>query len=356
MVTSRFDGNAFIHDLASSSSWRANAAVLMTIVDALRPFNTSQLPKHLVFSLFGAESWSFAGSQRFVQDLSKEFVCQQKTSQHCPFSNPACGNPCTPNLDFRRLDFEAISSVIDLDVGGLLFTNDPGLDVYYHVDQYSAEIGSIGSTLQFFSGNVTGFNGSSSTTLTFKPAFTSSNNLGLPPSSAMSFLMKKNIPAVLLADYSTKFSNPFYSTEYDDGSTWGNDQITRLCGIAGGIAKSLYVIAGGSLSLAPGITADCGRLQEYMYCMTRNFSCPLMQQLFPTPTDLPTFVRSYSGEFSFGALPSYLTFFISRMMANSTAGARLGTCVKDSECLSVFIDSFFLSFIVSSFCVSPDNA
>ncbi len=40
-----------------------------------------------------------------------------------------------------------------------------------------------------------------------KPAWEGINNLGLPPASAQSFLKKKKIPAVVISDFQTEFTN-----------------------------------------------------------------------------------------------------------------------------------------------------
>jgi len=46
-----------------------------------------------------------------------------------------------------------------------------------------------------------------SSSYNIKPAWEGINNLGLPPASAQSFLKKQKIPAVVISDFQTEFTN-----------------------------------------------------------------------------------------------------------------------------------------------------
>ena len=79
--------------------------------------------------------------------------------------------------------------------------------------------------------NVTGFNSSSRLTLKVSPASSNSDtqsNLGLPPSSLMSFLSKRNIPGIVFSDYESQFSNPYYHSELDSNSPWTDLKLFTL--------------------------------------------------------------------------------------------------------------------------------
>ena len=349
LVISRIDANALVHDLAVGASHRATAAVLLGIADALSKSSSSQnlfASKTVVFALFDAENWGAAGSARFVQDISATtFQCLASSHSSCPFKSPACGNPCMQELDFRKINFNNIASIIEFDVGGLLYSSNssassPITNLYMHIDQQSPQVTALLSSFASTAQSI------SATNTSFTPAFLGSgSNNGLPPSSAMSFLAKKNIPTVLIADYKTQFSNPFYNSEYDDGIGWGDDQITQLCRVSNAASKSIASLLVGegsnnSSSISSSVTANCSKIFQYVDCMTRNFSCSLMQSYVPLHHNLPLRAGSYSSTFSFSSRlsVSYLVFFLHRTMfsihGNSSVSANGGfaTCTTDADC------------------------
>ncbi|CAG8714639.1 6152_t:CDS:2, partial [Racocetra fulgida] len=96
---------------------------LLAVADAI-----SQLPKHILYTLFNGEAWGFAGSSRFVADIT-QFNCQVKGSaKGCPFKN-GCGFPCKQDLDFTRINFANIESIFEFNQIGM---NTTGF--YVHVD------------------------------------------------------------------------------------------------------------------------------------------------------------------------------------------------------------------------------
>ena len=75
----------------------------------------------------------------------------------------------------------------------------------------------------------------------------------------MAFLAKKAIPGVVVSDYKTEFSNPYYNTELDDGQTWNNGHVSSICGISNHLARNVYALASNTdVSAVPGaISANC---------------------------------------------------------------------------------------------------
>ncbi len=324
LVTTRFDANSLVHDFSYGASARASAVVLLVLADALSQASIQNLPKSILFTLFDAENWGAAGSSRFVKDIMSEFQCVSSTSGVCPYDSPACGNPCVQDLDFQRINFNSIESIIEFDIGGLLYNPSLATNLFIHADQIDKEVSAL---VSLFS------NVSSVSNISYSPAFNQTYNNKLPPSSAISFLKEKNIPTIFISDYQYEFSNPYYNSEFDDGADWNEIQVSSLCRVADSAAKTLYALASSTENQIPDtITANCTKILQYLDCLTRNFSCSLMQQFVPNQT-LPTTVNSYSSTFSFSkklAIP-YVPYFLHRVLFSIT-GSKSNSCSNDREC------------------------
>lgn len=71
----------------------------------------------------------------------------------------------------------------------------------------------------------------------------SASNPGIPPASLMSFLrINSSIQGVVLAEYDTGFSNPYYSSRFDNGSTINADGVASTAAV---LAGALHRLAGG---------------------------------------------------------------------------------------------------------------
>jgi nicastrin len=211
VVSTKIDSNALFRDQAFGHSVRTGPVLLMAIASALSTIPMSTLPKSVLFSFFGAESWGHAGSQRFVQDITQDFVCKSKqATPKCQFGAAnSCTNPCHSSTDFANLKFERIDSIIDIDTVGSLYA-DPSTSTahYVHIDRPSVSVDSLVQTI-LSNFTVPVFEGSTSVPANILSARDDLLGLGLPPSPAMAFLAKKrNIPAVVVSDYKSEFSNP----------------------------------------------------------------------------------------------------------------------------------------------------
>ncbi|KAJ3280314.1 hypothetical protein HK104_000756, partial [Borealophlyctis nickersoniae] len=222
LVSSKIDSTSFIRDYAlGASSSLTGVVAALGVADAL--------------------------SKRFVQDLTTPFECKSKEPNAlCKVANAACTDPCFYETDFRRINFDRIEAIVEFDsVAGLWTADAATRSLYMHVDEVNAGTTALmglfgGSTL------APGFNSTASLNVTITPASEGTTNLGLPPSSVMSFLQKnKSIPAVVLADYRTSFSNKYYNTEYDDGALSGGKQ---YLGTPGSVRELHSVVRNHGLS------------------------------------------------------------------------------------------------------------
>lgn len=144
-----------------------------------------------MYTLFTAESWGFAGSQRFVKDVVSDFQCTNATrAVACPYTDASCTFPCVRNLDFKRIQFDRIETIYEFQsVSGIdsNYTNE----YYIHVDNVELNQPLI-SSLQNYSN--------------LKAAYSDGLQRKLPPSSAMSFLQQnRNIRAAVITDYQSQF-------------------------------------------------------------------------------------------------------------------------------------------------------
>ena len=146
-----------------------------------------------MFTAFTAESWGFAGSQRFVHDISTPFECQNssKSAKTCPYTDAGCTAPCVRDVDFTRINFDKIDSIFEISQ-----VATPDQSYYAHVDDASNSV--TLAIVERLSAISAAANGTSFIT----PAYTNAPNRGLPPSSSMAFLEKnRKIPAIVLGDY-----------------------------------------------------------------------------------------------------------------------------------------------------------
>ncbi|KAI9099737.1 Nicastrin-domain-containing protein [Phlyctochytrium arcticum] len=359
VVASKLDSRAFMFDFsfalrystgpstpvfAIGAAARTGLVTALATADALSKYfqqpAATPLAKQILFTFFDAEVWGYAGSQRFVQDITTPFQCKERSSQPtagCPITSANCTNPCFYDLDFESIKFDNIESIIEFDSVGGSISPDQDLsntNIYMHVDVNNTQNAALMST---FGGTVSspGFNGSTALSVNVIPAATAAGNLRLPPSSAMAFLAKKNIPAIVLGDYQRNFSNKFYNSEFDDGRGWDADNIALMCALANKTARTLFTSASGTNASAPSVvSANCTLIASLMECMTRNLLCDLVSELYPPLQKLKDLGllhdTAYSGRFNYDT--NVVPFLISRFMANLTSLERKNTCVKDSDC------------------------
>ncbi|ORY51569.1 hypothetical protein BCR33DRAFT_733836 [Rhizoclosmatium globosum] len=281
VVSSQLDGNGFFHDFVTGAATTASGYVtLLAVANALSQNQAAvtALPSDILFTLFSTEAFGFAGSQRFIQDISSPFQCLKSvdgstTTSSCNYQGPFCANPCQPTGGFTNLDFNRISAVVELNQWSSRF----GEVVHWKCEWYGEE-------------NWRDWN-ASNVNVKFGPATTSGKGLGLPPSSAMSFLAKKKIPAVVLGDFQTSFTNKYYNSIYDDASLFTSDNIAVMCGVATQTARSVFQLA-----------------------------------------DDQVYNTNYPGIFTQSAFTSVPPYMVYNLLANYTAAKRVpGACVSNSN-------------------------
>ncbi|KAI8825998.1 Nicastrin-domain-containing protein [Fimicolochytrium jonesii] len=342
IVSSKMDSRAMINDwgLFSSSpvfsigakSSKTGLVTVMAIADAISKHlqnATAPLVKDLIFTFFDAESWAFAGSERFVEDIIQPVTCKEKNgaTSACPVKGNECSNPCYFDLDFNKIKWDNIEGIVEFDTIGA--TQAGGADIYMHVDAQNAATNSLAAT---FAGTYPAapYRNSSVTSVNLQAAAQNGVNNRLPPSSVMAFLKRKSIPAVVISDYKDAFSNQFYNTEFDDATTLDDSTVSAMCAVASAAASSLYANAIGNIT-KPNVTADCGLISDMMFCFTQNLSCPLLTPYYPEISKFHiTQESTYAGIFDYDT--SVLAYVINRFMTDRTATNVTGVCLNDNDC------------------------
>lgn len=272
-----------------------------------------------------------------MEDISTTFTCSdssQTGTSACPFNQAGCVSPCKRFTDFTKINFNMIESIIDFDtVGGFANSVLSNTPLFMHVDSITSGTTSL---VNLFGNTLTQINTSSSSLLSFslQPAFASTVNNRLPPSSAMAFLSKKQIPAIVISDYATQISNDNFESELDDGSQWTQTHVDLICGLANITARNLYSSASRSPQVPDSIQVNCSLVIELLDCLTRNISCALHQRLSAVNPKLGK-ATSYPGVFSFSTATTWTQIFIFRYMFNITASSRLNSCTTSADCKNV---------------------
>ncbi|KAI9336957.1 hypothetical protein BDR26DRAFT_1008674 [Obelidium mucronatum] len=344
VVSAQSDSNGFFQDFVTSAATTASGYVtLLAVANALSQNQAavSSLPNDILFTLFSTESFGFAGSQRFIQDISAPFTCitppvnSNSSTSSCAYVGPYCANPCQVTSGFTNVDFNRISAVVELNQvsgAGLDGLTGSGGDaqIYLHVDdaadaetQELVKLFSTASAVTASGRVVRAGATSAAVNVKFGAAFTGTGNdgnLGLPPSSAMSFLAKRKIPAVVLGDYQTKYSNKFYNSIYDDASRISSANIALMCGVATQTARSVFQLAGGAAAEAANFSANCTLVAELFDCFTANATCALFHSIYPGQK-VP-FSGNYPGSFQQQAFTSVPPYMMYSLLANYTASKR----------------------------------
>ncbi|KAM3580291.1 hypothetical protein VKS41_007527 [Umbelopsis sp. WA50703] len=277
IVSATMDSRSIFHDLTLGVENDVSGMVaLFAVADALSksPTALDTFPKHIIYTIFDAESWGFSGSQRFVNDISTPFVCQNITTgaNYCPLQG-ACNNPCVQNTDFTKINFDNIEAMVEF--SSVAQSNASEEAFWAHTDDTTTSNGLLQLLINTSQQNNT------EQQYYIREASSDGVNRKLPPSSAMSFLKKKrSIASVVIADYQ-KSLNAYYHGDFDDTIDLTSAS-SAICNVATSTARSLWLDAQGinNGTVPPEVTADCNLVTSLLDCLTYNYSCPLIQQYY----------------------------------------------------------------------------
>ncbi|EPB83012.1 hypothetical protein HMPREF1544_10242 [Mucor circinelloides 1006PhL] len=320
VVSASMDSRSLFHDLTVGASSDVSGMVaVLAIADALSraPTPIDKLPKHVLYTLFAAESWGFAGSQRFVKDISTPFVCTNATrATPCPFANAPCTFPCIRNTHFQNINLDNVESIFEFQsVSGI---NSNYTDGYYvHVDD-AKKSQSLITALQPYTN--------------MKPASVDGIDRKLPPSSAMSFLQKRrDIQAAVITDYQKNLGN-YYNSDMDNRLDIPK-ATDAICGLVNSTANAIYNQASNG-NLTNQITANCTLISSMLDCLISNFSCPFMQNYFNVTA--VSRIPHYSSVYSFeNPQPQLLQRFAFSFLSGVTGKQRMAENGQPVQCQTI---------------------
>ncbi|KAI8136925.1 Nicastrin-domain-containing protein [Fennellomyces sp. T-0311] len=305
LLSAAMDSRSLFHELTIGADHDVSGMVgVLAVAEALSRVSTADLPNHIMYTLFAAESWGYAGSQRFVQDISQPFTCTNASrAVTCPYSNAPCTNPCVRTLDFTRINFDNIETIIEL---GSIANGANGY--WAHVDDTTVS-GPLVDTLQQLS------NSSAENNVTINPAYQDLQRKLPPGSSTMSFLAKKrNILAATVTDFHKELGS-LYNSDLDDTP---KVDLHSMCHLVNTTARAVYLQAKGNTTVADQITANCTLVESLMDCLVSNFSCSFMQSYFNVSGI--SRISHYSSVFSFrNPQPQLLPRFAFTFLADITS-------------------------------------
>jgi len=267
-----------------------------------------------------------AGFLEILHDVINDasgFKCQTSfttSAAGCPYTRATCAYPCRRTLDYQRINFGQIANFVELSSVGNSATNNTGgggLNAHVHDT-----------------------NSQASTTLasTFGATMVSDMSSGkqLPATSSAQTVIshlpqQNNVGVVVLADYANSFAENYNG---DTDSQFSNDTVQGVCQAANTIGQAAFTLVTGNNSgsdtppTLPGV--NCSLVQELMYCLIQNFSCPLVTAFQGQSTSGISRISHYS-IFQFGQVHP-ISQFVFRYMYNLTATSTSGTCQQPSDC------------------------
>jgi nicastrin len=207
IVTTAIDSTAFFHDLAyGSNDAVASISTILLAMDAVGRYQgVANLDSQPVFFLANAEEWGYAGSRRFVRDISDGISCEANVSaSDSPSGMPFCTAPIYPSLLFEKIGASGISNILAIDQVGKLQNGQ----LFLHALAESPD------TFETIIDASSGVNGVTVTA--------SSLTSHIPPTPMSSFFHTFNdlkARGVVLSGYDSQFDDPLFHSRFDVGDT-----------------------------------------------------------------------------------------------------------------------------------------
>ncbi|RUP50823.1 hypothetical protein BC936DRAFT_137615 [Jimgerdemannia flammicorona] len=321
IVSAAMDSRSFFHDLTLGIENDVSGMIaLIAVADALSksPVALTTFPKHIIYTLFTAEAWGHAGSQRFVSDVYQNPTCANTTGNYCPYTAPACSYPCLRDLDFTRINFDAIESVWELNsVAQSSAPSSPQPSFFAHFDDTT--LPGNNRLLQLL------VNVSGGQQYAIQAAAADGVDRKLPPSTVQAFLQKKrSIPAVVISDFQKQLGNDLDDAFDPTAAT------AAICAAANATARAVWLQAQGLTSVSPvSVGANCTLVGMLLGCLTTNYSCPYVTQFYNISN--AGRITHYTSVYSYGN-PGLIPLLMFNILGNLTASHRGGKCANIRDC------------------------
>jgi len=285
LLTAAMDGVSLFHDKTPA----ANEAVasILTLLAATSALHNASLsgkidlniaPNNLAVAFFQADEWGFAGSRRFVRDISPGgFTCASPIpGNQSRDGTGACMGPqgVYPSLAFQDLTLEKFAHVLAVDQVGVLPAAAAAavpLTALYNGAPPTALLQALASATTSLgidsTASITPLDGAGS----------------MPPTPFTSFLREApGMSGVVLAGYGkgggaaagAEFIDPRYHSHMDKGSFLDAASLTTVATL---VARTAWSLASGGEEGMEGIVVQQEFIEEFLTCLTEDWNCPAMK-------------------------------------------------------------------------------
>ncbi|BFZ25480.1 hypothetical protein BsWGS_28519 [Bradybaena similaris] len=320
MVVTRLDAaSIFQHTRYAADTAVSGIVTLLAAAEALWKvrdiIRDNQTAKDIMFVFFQGETFDYIGSSRMVYDMEKQtFPCNSK-------SNP----DNLANIDLDHLDqIVEVNQVGHRTHGQYVWAHTDPVKMGYvkdEVKQMIEDLKAIGTkeNVEFSS---------------------LSDMTPLPPASTQRFLLKRNIPAVVLTDHVEMYSNKYYNSRFDtayhiDADDYPQDsrpdekydyvtlEAQLLANLSTVLAQYLYKASMGNLppySLIPQLTADPMTVTHLLYCFLVTPNCKLFAESLDANAASDLYKRTEPFSFYVGTADdaNNVTIMVHNLMARFT--------------------------------------
>jgi nicastrin len=260
VVTAGIDSTAFFHDLAyGANEAAASVAVVLAAAEAVGRSLPATLTSQPLFFLANAEEWGYAGSRRFVRDITTGISCAASVDASQSSSGlPLCTDPVYPSTLFSSLSADMISDVVAIDQVGSLSNGNLFIHSLYE-DSPTAE------TLLGVDFGVDGY------------SVAASSSVGVvPPTPLTSFIKglgSLDNKGVVISGYDTAFDDPTYHTSFDaTNSSVSSEDVVAAATI---VAKAVVSLCGGDVDDVAAVNETWAA--TVLECLVSDWNCPLMR-------------------------------------------------------------------------------
>ncbi|KAF2074715.1 hypothetical protein CYY_003991 [Polysphondylium violaceum] len=315
LVMVPMDTNAYFHDMAIGADASTFAQViLISMVETFSRMDKTSWNKEVIFATWDTERWGYIGSTKFVDDLLN-FKCDSMDN-----TNPnQCNSPPYPDISFTNINFEKISTIIELNqIGRPEIVDNSTFQLYLHSLQSNSPLTKAFLDKQSIE---------NTTSLIYK----ASKETELPPSSSMSFLKKNiSIPTVIITDHDGAYSNPYFGDHLDDSD---NVNPKSVFPTIISLVSIINELASGQPTNVSTIQLNEPFISQIYSCFLYSFSCNYVITLldsYPYNT-YPTFYSNVYGvnpTFTMITLQTQLVYYL---LANITATQYSNTTCRDNS-------------------------
>lgn len=269
-ITAPMDSMAFFPDLALGASAEISSlAVMLAVAKAVDVYRQNKSLTKIeewqpVYFAWNAQSWGYAGSSRFLNDV-QNFKCKSHQK-----GDAGCGDPFVASLKFQ--DFKNASYSV-LNLGQLISPNvNSKAERKFYFHKYEEEANATNKSV-ILNALRAAFE-SRASKLGNGILFEEVSSKLLPADASQSFFRyERDADVISLTNYKDAYTNVYYHSMYDNETLTiadSHEMRDPLYQIAGIIAETVISLAYGITDDI--ITADSDLIDNVITCMTSNWT------------------------------------------------------------------------------------